>query len=271
MRRTAVQLASRLLPNTLASFAYHQLTHPQVKKLRPNELAVLDQADKERIPFEGFDVQTYTWAGGPRTVMLIHGWEGQAGNFADLVPHLLEKGYTVKAFDGPSHGFSSTGTTSLFEFATLTQELLKAWKPTHLISHSFGGVATTYALSQSPEIAIDTYVLLTTPDTFQERIDYVANQVGITNGVKQRLINRLEEETGYRVADLAVSSFVQQVNVSRAVIFHDVNDKVIPIAQSERVSANWDVCNLERVEGTGHFRILRTEAVINRVLDSMRH
>lgn len=267
MKKKLVNIASRLFPKAISDFAYQQLTNPQIRKLRKNELATLDNATKEKFDFKGFAIQLYIWKGGDKSVLLIHGWEGQAGNFSDLIEILLAHDYTVYAFDGPSHGFSSRGSTSLFEFTELVGILIRKFQVKTLVSHSFGGVAATYALYGNQDLEIDTYVLLTTPDRFSERIDDVSEAVGINQNVKKRLISRLENETGLSINTLNVSDFVKQINVKRALIFHDTNDKVIPIARSKNVHSNWNNCEFKEVEGTGHFRILRTPEILNQVVD----
>ena len=267
MKKSFTKVISTLFPNRVVSFAYHQLTNPQTRKLRPHELETLDKSEKETLKFEQFDIQLYTWKGGEKRVLLVHGWEGQAGNFSDLVEELIAQNYTVYAFDGPSHGFSSRGSTSLFEFTTLVGVLIRKFEVKALVSHSFGGVATTYALSVNQDIKIDKYVLFTTPDKFTERIDDVAKQIGITAKVKKKLIKRLEEEVQQDVSILNVSEFVKSVNVQNALIIHDKNDTVLPIEQSQRVHENWKECELYVVENTGHFRILRTKAVLEKAVD----
>ncbi len=267
MKKNLVQIASYLFPKIITSFAYNQLTNPQVRKLRKNEINTLNKADKEKYRFKDFEIQLYTWKGGDKKVLLIHGWEGQAGNFSDLIRELLRNGYTVYAFDGPSHGFSSKGNTSLFEFIELVGVLIRKYKVNLLVSHSFGGVATTYALYDNRDLQIDKYVLITTPDKFTERIDDVSEMVGINENVKQQLIDRIEKETNVDVKTLNVSRIVKSINVKKALIIHDKNDKVIPIHRSKNVHKNWPASEFKEVEGTGHFRILRTKEVIKEVID----
>ena len=174
------------------------------------------------------------------------------------------------AFDGPSHGFSSKAETSLFEFSSLVGLILKKYNPAKIISHSLGGVVTTYALYNNPEIQIDKYLLLTTPDRFDQRIDDIARTVGISEGVKKKLISKVEHELNVVVADFTVSDFVQKINVKSALIIHDENDQIIPINQSATVCANWEVCSIKPIKGTGHFRILSTPSVIKDVVDYMQ-
>ncbi len=267
MQKTIVRTLSTLFPGAMVNLAYRKLTSPQIRKLRDNELIVLDQAEKTIFPFKGFEIQTYKWAGGGNSVLLVHGWEGQAGNFSDLVVKLREANYTIYAFDGPSHGFSSRGETSLFEFRELTGLLIHKLGVRKLVSHSFGGVATIWAMIDNPELEIDKYALLTTPDRFRDRIQDVADQAGITDKVRDRLIARLETEIDIPIEDTNVSDFAAQTNIASARIWHDENDRVIPIAQSQNVCDKWPVCDMRVVSGTGHFRILRDEDVLKQVVE----
>lgn len=268
MKKRFILFASSLFPSAFAKIAYEKLTHPQVHKLRTHEISTLDKATQEDFDYAGFKIKTYAWNenGSKEALLLVHGWEGQAGNFSDLVEELIKADYRVFSFDGPSHGFSSKGSTSLFEFVELVNVLIQKFEINNLISHSFGGVATTYVLSENQKLNIDKYLLFTTPDKFSQRIDFVAESVGVSSKVKQKLIKRLESELKTDISKLNVSDFVKTVNVKQALILHDKNDKVLPIEQSMNVDENWKASELEVVEGTGHFRILRTKAVLDRAL-----
>ena len=267
MNKSLVRVASILFPKQITSFAYQKLTNPQVYKLRENEIEILGQAQKELLRFYDFDIQLYTWKGGEKEILLIHGWEGQAGNFSDIIKALLADGFTVHAFDGPSHGFSSKGSTSIIEFIELVGVLIQKYKVEILLSHSFGGVAATVALNRNPQIKIKRYVLFTTPDRFQERIDEVSDAIGITDTVKKRLIAQLETQTKMKVEDINVSNFVRAVQVEKALILHDKNDRVIPFKIAENVNRKWPASELKAVEGSGHFRILRTPSIIREAID----
>lgn len=268
MRKQVIKFLSHLSPKVVTNLAYKTMVTPQIQKLRPHEMVMLDKAEQTTIQFAGFDIQLYEWGKeNDKRILLIHGWEGQAGNFTDLIPKLVEEGYHVIAFDAPSHGFSSKGKTSLFEFSDLVGEMIERYDCEYLVSHSFGGVATTYALYNNQNLKIKKYVLLTTPDKLTQRIDSVAEMVGITSKVKRMLTKRLENEMAIEVKDANVSSFVKKVNVNQSLIIHDKNDRVIPLFQSKNVYENWENCAFKEIEGTGHFRILRTESVLDDVVE----
>lgn len=265
-----MRILSDLFPVMVANRAYRILNNPQVRKLRAHEIAVLETAETAEVRFKGFKIKLYRWGDGARPVMLVHGWEGQAGNFADVVPRLLEAGFSVIAFDGPSHGFSSIGETNVFDFSELTGILLRQFSPTMLMSHSFGSVATTYALYNNREIPVNKYVLFTTPDRFRDRIDEVSRLVGISDKAKQKLIQRIELETGIAVDSFNVSDYVPHANVARALILHDVDDKVVPISYARKVGQVWPQAEFEAVSGTGHFRILRDAGVIDKAIEFLK-
>jgi len=270
MTKRIINQLSRFFPNLFVRVAFDKLANPQIRKLRERGMKVLNTAIEEDMIFKGFNIKTYHWEGLKDSILLIHGWEGQAGNFSDLIIKLREAGYNIYAFDAPSHGFSSKGETSLFEFTELVGELIKKYKARKLISHSFGGVATTYALYTNQDIEIDKYALITTPDKFVERIDDVAIQYGINQKVIQRLKIKIEEKYQIKVNELNVSNFVKKINVRESMIIHDKKDKVIPIERSKNVHNNWKESTFIEVVGTGHFRILRDENVLNEVLEFIK-
>ncbi len=270
MKKVFVRILSTIVPGKITNLAYRVLTTPRIRPLRLSEIEILDKAEKEDYQFQKFNIKIYKWKGGSDKVLLIHGWEGQAGNFSELVESLIEQGYGVYAFDAPSHGLSSKGDTSLFNFSELVAILIRKLKVTKLISHSFGSVATTYALFNNRDLCIDKYVLLTTPDKFQEHIEDISKQVGLSEGVKNRLIKRVEFESALDTKKLNVSDFVKVIHVSRALIIHDKNDRVIPISRSRNVYDNWSVCEFVEIVDTGHFKILSSKSVIENVLNFLK-
>ena len=253
-----------IFPRLFVNIAFEKLTNPQIKKLREKEVKVLQTAIQEDFYFKDITVKIYRWEGEKEGILLIHGWE--AGNFFELIQTLKSKGHTIYAFDAPSHGYSSKGKTSLFDFTELVGILIQKFKVKKLISHSFGGVAVTYALSVNQKIEIDKYVLITTPDKFSERIDSVLNQYGIHPKVFSKLRQKLEADNNLKVKDLNVSEFVKKSKIKKALILHDKKDQIIPIQQSLNVHKNWKQSRFEVIENTGHFRILTDPISIQKVV-----
>ncbi len=273
-----MKVASFVAPKMVTNMAYNFITNPQIQKARENEQKTLEKAEKAIFPFGEYNIQTYQWKNNTQNnneidnknsnkkILLIHGWEGQAGNFSDIVERLLQENYTVFAFDAPSHGLSSKGKTHPFQFAEVVGIMIRKFEVNMLISHSFGGVATTLALSNNLDIEIEKYILLTTPNRFSERINSVAEQVGISKNVKKRLIKQLNDDAKIDINTLNVCDFVQKIKVKNALIIHDKNDKILPIEYSRVVQSYWKNAILEEIEGTGHFKILREKKVMDRIV-----
>ena len=257
---------ARLFPAIFVRKAYQYLTTPMVFKIRPHETEVLNQAEKETLAFNGFAIQLYRWGTGTTRVLLVHGWEGHAGNFADLVPPLLAKNFSVVAFDGPSHGASSKGKTSSFEFTDLVTNLIQKFEPQHLVSHSFGSVAALISTGSHPELKLEKYVGVTVPNKLRERLEEIAAYLGLPYIVVTRLIEKIEANHDIEVDKVNVQDYAPKSSFQKALLLHDVNDRVLPVERSKEVASNWPVATFEEVHNTGHYRILRTPEVLDRIV-----
>ena len=59
-------------------------------KIRSHEKDQLEKAQKENFAYIDFNIQLYKWGNGEKHILLVHGWEGHAGNFADLIQRLIQ-------------------------------------------------------------------------------------------------------------------------------------------------------------------------------------
>ena len=267
------KLMDFFLPSLAAKQVYDVLSNPRIRKKRSFEEEVLDKAQKEIIPFRGFKIQTYSW--GPaseKVVFLIHGWEGQAGNFGALVDILLEKGYQVKAFDGPSHGYSSKGKTNMFDFSDLVNELLNKYLPSAIISHSFGSVTSIMALSKNADIPIDKWIMVTTPHNFKNRINDIKDYLGVTERTMNKVVHKIESDAASSIHTMNMDYFGDRVNhVQDVLIVHSKADKVIPIQSARNAHAVIPHSRLIELQNFGHYSILWSEElkkIVDRELDS---
>lgn len=271
LKRKIIWLFASLFPNFFVNKAFAYLVHPMQFKIRPHEEDVLKKAEKNRITFNDFEIQMYQWGKGEKKILLVHGWEGHAGNFAYIIERLLQEDYTIIAFDGPSHGASSSGKTSSFEFTALVAALIQQYQPTQLISHSFGSVASIIALGSNPALKIDRYIGITVPNKFRERLEEIAKYLGLPYTVVSRLIKKIEAEHDIKVDAINVEDYAQKARVEKALILHDVNDRVLPIKKSREVANKWTAAELVEVTATGHYKILGADPVIEKVVTFLKN
>ncbi len=256
--RAYLSFLDTVAPSLAAKQVYRVMSNPRVKKLRAFENEVLDQATRAIIKYGKFNIQTYAW-GKPseRTALLVHGWEGQAGNFGGIVPLLLEKGYQVISFDAPSHGYSSKGSTNMFEYIGLVSQLIGEHKPQFVLSHSFGSIATAVALTENQHLNIEQWILVTSPFSFRERLEGVRQMVNVTDKTISRLIEQIESDTNQLVDDLSMERYCAQIdNVGQIRIVHSVDDKILPIETSRQVHAQLPKAEMIELKELGHYRIL---------------
>ena len=261
-----------LAPSLAAKGIYYYMANPRSGKLRDFELKELEKANSEDFDFGDFRIRKYKWGNSTKRVLCVHGWEGQGANFGGIVQTLLNKGYEVITYDGPSHGFSSKGKTNWFDYIQLTTKLALEYQPEIIISHSFGSVATATFLRKNPDFHIKQWFLITSPHDVKERIKDFTVPLGVTDRTISKLVPKLEADTGEQIDDLNMSVFCADLkNVPKAYIVHGTVDTILPIEISKRIHKDVPQSELIPLQDLGHFRILWSEdlnKVLNEKIDS---
>jgi pimeloyl-ACP methyl ester carboxylesterase len=259
--RFYLQLLAFISPQLAVRQVYYFMSNPRIRKLREREEVVLAKSRKSIVPFRNFQLQKYEW-GDPahRKLLLVHGWEGQAGNFAALIDLLLDAQYHVIAFDGPSHGKSSSGDTSMFEFGDFVSDAVRVEQPEVVISHSFGSVSTASALKENPEVPIALWIVVTTPFSFRDRVQGVIEQLGMSERIMQLLLDKVERDRDESIDELVMDNYCAQLShVKDALVVHSKQDRVLPIEDSRRMHAGFPQSRMVELEGLGHYSILWSE------------
>lgn len=267
MNKGTIQTLSNIFPSFFAKKFYNRLLHPQVKKIRTHELETLEKAEKEVLSIQNNNIQLYKWGNGENKILLVHGWEGQAGNFSDIIEKLLVENFTIYSFDGPGHGNSSGGKNIMFEYLDTVDKVITKLDIKNIVSHSFGSVVTTFALSQIPNHKIEKYVLLTTPHTFRNYVLNISGKIGISNRAINIFLKKIEKERNEKIDELDVCKYVQKANVEKAIIIHDINDRIIPISEAKEVAKKWKKAELVEITNTGHFKMLRTPEIAEKIIE----
>lgn len=265
------KVMNALFPSILAKQVYQFMSNPRVKKLRAFEDKILDEAEQEHIRFKTFDIQTYAW-GNPKhkVALLIHGWEGQAGNFGAMVDILLAKNYYIIAFDGPAHGRSSKGNTNMFEFSELAAVFLHKYKPTTIISHSFGSVTTMIAMSNNIDIPIKQWVVVTTPHDFKDRIEQISETLGVGTKTINKVIKMVEADMGVSIDSLNVKTYSTKIkHVENILIVHSKMDKILPIESARIAHKEISQSQLIELDNLGHYSILWSDELKEIIINQL--
>jgi predicted alpha/beta-fold hydrolase len=256
--KSTIKVLQYFLPKTVAKMAYKAMNNPSIKKLRESEEEILNKSLMRKVKYENFEIQEYQWEKKHhKTALLVHGWEGQAGNFAGLIDVLTNKGYHVVAFDAPSHGRSSVGKTSMFKFGEFLEAQFLKFKPSLVISHSFGSVTTATVLRKNPNINLDLWIMVTTPYQFMERVNDISRKVGINEKTKNELVRLITKSVNEKKDELDMAIVCQQLStVKKAVIVHSKTDKILSIEGSRVVVNSFEDGTLIELDNLGHYSIL---------------
>ena len=259
--KLVVKTLDKVSSSLASRMVYYFLSNPRVKKLRDFEETVLAKARQEDISFGKFKLKSYTW-GKPseQRALLVHGWEGQAGNFGALIDILLSKGYQVKAFDAPSHGYSSKGSTHMFAFAEFMTEVVGEFEPTLVISHSFGTVTSMIALMNNPQLQLKKWLAVTTPHNFKHRLAGVQELLEISGKTMGKVEKKIEAETSTRIEDMNMERMGKEVPHAKDIlIVHSKTDKILSIESARDAHKHLPQSRLIELDGLGHYSILWSE------------
>ncbi|WP_241758807.1 alpha/beta hydrolase [Pyxidicoccus parkwayensis] len=226
--------------------------------------AVLAKGQQRVLKLGGEKVAVWSWGEGPR-VLLVHGWSGYGGQLTAFVAPLVEAGFSVVTYDAPGHGVSTGSRSSLPEMADMVAWVGRATGgPYAVVAHSFGAAATAVAMRDG--LKVERAVFISPPADPRWGLEDFARTVGLTDGVKRRMAERMEERFDVSLRDLALPTFVPFLKVPLR-IFHDVGDREVPFASGEAIARAWPGAKLTRTEGLGHHRILYAPEVVKPSVD----
>jgi len=215
-------------------------------------------------------ISVQLWGSGP-TVYLLHGWAGAASQFEAFVHPLVEAGFQVAAVDAPSHGRSAPGafgarSSTIPEFTDALTAAIGQFGPAHaVIAHSMGASAVAAALCDG--LAARRVVMVAPMASPQRYADRFRLAMGFGPRTQERLMARIQRRVGAPMHHFDVPELGRAVAMPPTLIFHDLDDTMTPVTDSESIAAAWPDSVLKVTSGLGHRRILTDPAVIAATVD----
>lgn len=265
--RVGFSMGSRLAPALTAAVAERLFLTTQRRAPRDGERDVLQGAS----PFRIAGMRAWAWGKGP-TVLLVHGWNGRATQLGEFVGPLVDRGYSVVAFDAFGHGDSPGRRLSLPEMASCIRQVANELGAVYgVIAHSMGGAATILALAQG--LQIDRAVFVAPPADLRLFLKVFSDTLGISDEVRDRVQRRIELRLGMPMEQMRADLLARSMQIPLLVI-HDQDDKEVPLSAGQSIANAWPGAELIVTKGFGHQRILRAEAIRNvavRFIDAVKH
>lgn len=206
-------------------------------------------------------------AGSGPAVLLVHGWEGQAGDLGAIAHALLARGQRVLSLNLPAHGASTGDHTSIPASARALLALQQAVGPlSAVVAHSVGAAVTVHAMAQG--LQVGRAALLAAPAHYRDYASGFAAQAGLDAAQTPRLLAALRA-LGVDVESVSMPTDAAGLR-QPALFVHSADDRVVRIADAQASSRAWAGAVLLRVDGLGHRRVLTDEAVVQAVARFVR-
>ncbi len=286
--RPLVRLSSFVAPRATGHLAFKAFCTPPRRKQETAQrgalvkaiAARLDGAQRVSVPFPCGSAAAYVFEptpgpadlplpGAPPTIILLHGWTGEAAFMTAFVAPLRAAGFRVVAYDLPAHGASTGSELNIPLGVASLAAVARAFGPVHaIIAHSFGGAIALAALAHSvpsqPAVKAGRLVMIASPSS----MSVIARHFGATIGLGRRgqaaLERRIHVVAGNPVETFEGRRQLAQIGLPTLVI-HCRDDRELGFHHAEALAAAGGFVTLQPMKGLGHRRILQAKAVVESV------
>jgi pimeloyl-ACP methyl ester carboxylesterase len=265
--RLQFRLLSRFAPSVAERRAAALFGTPR-QSTRPAEPATPGQrAERFTVSSGRFRLAAWAWGKGP-SVLLVHGWNGHAGQFSGFIAPLLASGFRVVAFDQPAHGRSSGRRTNLPQMAEALQAMARAVGPLHaVVAHSLGATGTALALFD--HLPAERTVLIAPPAAAPHFAQALATALGLSPERSEGMLAQIQRDVGVHLESLDIRRIAEWIR-QPALIFHDVADREVPFAHGRAIAEAWPGARFVPLERLGHTRPLQDPDVMRATVEFLR-
>jgi pimeloyl-ACP methyl ester carboxylesterase len=210
------------------------------------------------------DIQAYVFApngaAAEASVLLVHGWTGEASFMAAFAEHLRKRGFRAVLLDCPGHGKSDGERTSLISCAHAVREVAVALGPIEfVVAHSLGGLAALVAGGGRPPMPraypFRGFVLVAMPNRFSEVTRRFGEDLALSPAAQRAYEQRLEGLAHRRIVDFTGANLLAETG-RPALLLHAPDDADVPFADAQEIAAACAVAQLHTCDGLGHRKIL---------------
>lgn len=270
--RTYFRLVSFVSPNLAASQACRLFQRPIVKITRPLEQLFFEKVEKFQLDHSPEPIDCFELGSKDGDVIvLIRGWESNAGSMSAIATSLADQGFRVVLFNLPAHGQSKLKHANLKTCGEALDRVLNYYKYSgtpSIVSHSFGSAVATFTLARKGH-EVDKFIMLSTPDKIIDIFNDFRKVISLGNGAFDNLLSRVKDILGEEIENIAIHSLTNQVKYKELNIIHDEYDRILPYANSLNVYRNSQKSTLTTLEKVGHYKMLWDTSVIRTVLATL--
>ena len=267
--RWAYPKVEKIFPALAHRYFIHLFFTPFCYSVPEKDKEIERQAQQSTLHSGGKKIQVYSWGTGP-VILVVHGWAGRASQFRKFIPVFNQAGYRVVGFDGPAHGRSDGNQTNLIEFDTVLTQIIKTMgEPVAIVAHSFGGVASLFAIVNG--LAVKKLINISSPTIGDEIINTYLRAIQ-GSAATATAFKRYMMKTYQRSFDeFSALHFIKHVPSDlKLLLIHDDKDKEVTIDHVFELLKIYPSAGFIKTSGLGHTRILKDDTVINQCLGFIR-
>lgn len=222
-------------------------------------------------PFEQGTVAVYRRTDQPAglpTVLLVHGWAGDALQMRPLGDALAAAGFAPVLLDFPAHGRSAAWRSTLPQFARALWAASARLGPLHaVVAHSLGALAAGHAAASG--LPVKRLALIAPSPPPGLFLHWFSGSFGLGAGLAERMGAAIERREGVPLQQFEPAWLGERL-AQPTLLLHDEGDRVAPLAGSRALQQALPDARLATTRGLGHRRVLSDEAGIRLVVEHVR-
>ena len=279
--RTIVATASKFAPALAADLAYWLFCKPRAvaglseeqRSLANIASTKLASASATRLRYSDGEVQTYLFRAKAniargKTIILVHGWTGEARYMLGFVDPLLASGFDVVCFDLPAHGKSTGLLTNFQQCAASLQAVANHFPGVYgIVAHSFGapvtGLALDIARTSPSRFDVCKIALIAAPNTSADIVRKFGVAIGLNLKAQRGFEATLERVCDCSLDDFTGSKYFARINRPMLVL-HSKDDREVPYEQGLKYQSLSN-CRFVPLNSLGHRDILHAPKVMRAV------
>ena len=245
-------------------------TTPIIFKTPKREIPMRNSSQKKRLHVENIskEVEILSYGYSKKKVLLAHGWSGRSTQLFMFANKLLENGYMIISFDGPSHGNSSGKKTNMIEFIETIKSINKEFGPFETaIGHSFGGMGLFNVLAE--EEIFKCLVTIGAGDKVSDILSNFTKNLGLKDIISKKMETYFHKKWGIKVDNFASSKAAENIKVPTLII-HDTIDGDVNVSCALNIRQNLKNGELYITNGLGHSKILYNKKVALKVVNFIK-